>query len=113
MSTDMAKLSRYVTDFLEYLEVERNRSLRTIRNYDFYLRRFCRWAGEPSPEGVTKDMVRQYRLWLNRELPGRESAVIKKNTQSYHLIALRSFLKYLAKRDIASLSAEQIELAKQ
>jgi site-specific recombinase XerD len=109
----MAKLSRHVTDFLEYLEVERNRSLRTIRNYDFYLRRFCGWAKNPSPDRVTKDMVRQYRLWLNRELPGREGSTIKKNTQNYHLIALRSFLKYLAKRDIPCLSPEQIELAKQ
>ena len=109
----MAKLSRHVTEFLEYLEIERNRSDKTTRNYHFYLRRFCDWAKDPSPEKITKETVRQYRLWLNRELVGREGGALKKNTQNYHLIALRAFLKYLAKRDIPSLAPEQIELAKQ
>lgn len=109
----MSKLSRLMTDFLEYLEVERGRSPRTIRNYDFYLRRFSAWSKDTDPGSITKDQVRQYRLWLNRELPGRDGGVIKKNTQNYHLVALRAFLKYLAKRDIASMPAEQIELSKQ
>ncbi|TAK04237.1 hypothetical protein EPO34_03770 [Patescibacteria group bacterium] len=109
----MAKLSRLMTDFLEYLEVERGRSARTIRNYDFYLRRFAGWSKNVDPSRITKEQVRQYRLWLNRELPGREGGVIKKNTQNYHLIALRTFLKYLSRRDIPSLAPEQIELSKQ
>lgn len=106
-----AKSSELVTDFLSYLEVERNRSERTVRNYDFYLRRFFTWAKNVGVEDVTNDMVRQYRIWLNRYKDARGKSM-KKNTQNYHLIALRSFLKYLAKRDINSLAAEKIELAK-
>ncbi len=107
----MAKSTELVTDYLNYLEIERNRSIRTVRNYDFYLRRFFTWAKGIRPEAITLDTIRAYRLWLNRyrDDNGRE---MKKNTQNYHLIALRSFLKYLAKRDIKTLASEKIELAK-
>ncbi len=106
-------LDKRITEFLEYLEIERGRAERTIRNYDFYLRRFCQWAKHPRPEGISEELVRRYRLWLNRSVPGRAENTLKKNTQNYHLIALRAFLKYLSKRDIASLAPEKIELAKQ
>ncbi|MFA6131976.1 MAG: site-specific tyrosine recombinase/integron integrase [Patescibacteria group bacterium] len=106
------QIDKLLTDFLEYLEVERGRSARTIRNYDFYLRRFIKWARHPSPAGITDDLIRKFRLWLNRAVPGRLDSTIKKNTQNYHLIALRAFLKYLARRDIKSMSPEKIELAK-
>lgn len=108
----MKKLSKYITEFLEHLEIEKKRSQRTIENYDFYLRRFLGWLGESkSPSAITSDAVRNYRLWLNRlvDVHGDE---LKKNTQNYHLIALRSFLKYLAKRDINTLAPEKIELMK-
>lgn len=108
-----SSLSRHITDFLEYLEIERGRSPRTLQNYDFYLRRFATWSKNLRPEALTAEHIRQYRLWLNRALPGREAETIKKNTQNYHLIALRSFLKYLAKRDVKTLAPEKIELAKQ
>lgn len=100
-----------MNDFLTYLEVERNRSERTVRNYDFYLRRFFEWARGVRPQGITLDHVREYRVWLNR-YKDEHGHGMKKNTQNYHLIALRSFLKYLAKRDVASLAAEKIELAR-
>ncbi len=106
-------MNKLITDFLEHLEIERGRSNKTIRNYDFYLCRFCDWAGNPSPQSITKEKVRKYRLWLNRSVPGRNEETLKKNTQNYHLIALRAFLKYLARRDIKSLAPETIELAKQ
>lgn len=110
----MAKnIDQYLKDFLEYLEIERGRSERTLRNYDFYLRRFANWSKHPTPERITDEMVHRFRLWLNREVEGRETATLKKSTQNYHLIALRSFLKYLARQDIASLAPEKIELAKQ
>jgi site-specific recombinase XerD len=108
-----ATLQKRITEFLEYLEVERGRSARTIVNYDFYLRRFAKWAEDPDPKKINAELVRKYRLWLNRSVAGREEETLKKSTQNYHLIALRAFLKYLAKRDIASLSPEQIELSKQ
>ncbi len=109
----MATTKKLITEFLEHLEIERGRSSKTIRNYDFYLRRFADWADNPTPKKITKEKVRKYRLWLNRSVPGRENETLKKNTQNYHLIALRAFLKYLSKRDIESLAPEQIELAKQ
>lgn len=108
----MATLSTYLTQFLEHLEIEKNRSQKTLQNYDFYLRRFLEWHGSTkSPSSVTGEAVRKYRLWLNR-LVDVHGEPLKKNTQNYHLIALRSFLKYLAKRDIATLAPEKIELMK-
>ena len=107
----MVDSKQLVNDYLQYLEIERNRSIRTIRNYDFYLRRFFDWAKWVSPAALTLDKVRRYRVWLNR-LGGENNRLLSKSTQNYHLIALRSFLKYLAKRDVHSLPAEKIELAK-
>ena len=110
----MTGLKKTVDEFLEYMEVERNRSLATIRNYRFYLERFVAWAGEHGanePKKLTSDHIRQYRLWLNR-LTDANGEALKKNTQNYHLIAVRSWLKYLAKRDIVSVAPEKIELMK-
>lgn len=84
----------------------------TIRNYEFYLMRFIEWAGDPSAEDVDDDVILQYRLYLNR-LEDPKRGLLKKNTQNYHLIALRSFLKFLARRNIKSIAPEKIELAKQ
>ncbi|MCX6778746.1 MAG: tyrosine-type recombinase/integrase, partial [Candidatus Magasanikbacteria bacterium] len=97
--------------FLEYMEIERNRSPKTVRNYEFYLHRFITQTNVKSPADISLEVVRQFRLWLHRqkEHTGTE---IKTSTQNYHLIALRSFLKYLAKRDIKTLAPEKIELAK-
>lgn len=106
----MKLIKDYLTDFLEYLEIEKNRSQLTVRNYDFYLRRFVSWLGEKTnPANLEAEDVRQYRLWLNR-LADVHGEPLKKNTQNYHLIALRSFLKYLSKRDIKTLAPEKIEL---
>lgn len=105
-------LNIYLREFLEYLEIEKNRSDKTIQNYDFYLSRFLDWFGiNKKPEKITAEDVRQFRLWLNR-LADVHGEPLKKNTQNYHLIALRSFLKYLAKRDIETLAPEKIELMK-
>ncbi len=100
------------TQFLEYLEIERGRSQLTLRNYDFYLTRFLAITKLKNPSEIDPEIIRRYRLALNR-LTGYDGETLKKTTQNYHLIALRSFLKYLAKRDIASLAPEKIELMKQ
>ncbi|MBP7992785.1 MAG: tyrosine-type recombinase/integrase [Candidatus Magasanikbacteria bacterium] len=107
----MASTSKHVREYLEHLEIEKNRSLTTIQNYEFYLGRFVEWFGDHDPEAITADKVREYRLWLNR-LIDVHGDPLKKNTQNYHLIALRSFLKYLSRRDIKTLAAEKIELMK-
>ena len=104
-----------IRDFGDYLEIEKNRSKRTRDNYAFYLGRFAKWAsgkGVDKVKDVNLELVRQFRLWLNR-LKDKHGNLLKKNTQNYHLIALRAFLKYLSKRDIESMAAEKIELAKQ
>lgn len=106
------KLSTYLRRFLEYLEIEKGRSPLTIRNYEFYLQRFLNWAKDPVPRLVDMEMVREYRLYLNR-LEDPQRGPLKKSTQNYHLIALRSFLKYLARHDVESMAPEKIELAKQ
>jgi site-specific recombinase XerD len=106
----VADLNRLKQEFLEYLEIEKGRSLKTVENYDRYLTRFFKQAEVKGPGDITDDAVRQYRLWLNRQSSG--SGTLKKNTQNYYLIALRVFLKYLAKRSIPSLAPEKIELAK-
>lgn len=97
--------------FLEHLEIEKGRSLKTVENYNRYLTRFIRFAGVSKPSQLNDELVRRFRLWLNRQ-PAGESQTLKKNTQNYYLIALRAFLKYLRKRGIDSLSPERIELAK-
>lgn len=104
----------YIRQFLEYLEIERGRAANTLRNYDFYLHRFAKWLElqkVSKVENVTQEHIRQYRLWLNR-IVDRFGEELKKNTQNYHLIALRAFLKYLAKIDVPVIAAEKIELAK-
>src|SRR6266542_5791543 len=100
------------TDFLEYLEIEQNRSQKTIRNYDHYLTRLLDFAGDDIQiNGITPELIRRWRLWLNR-LGTNTSDELGKATLNYHLIALRSFLKFCAKRDIPALTADKIELAR-
>ncbi len=106
-------LNSLIKDFLEYLEIEKNRSAQTIKNYAFYLDRFLNMSQAKQPKDITADRVRQYRLKLNRLVNEQTGEPLKKKTQNYHMIALRAFLKYLAKRDIKSLAPEKIELAKQ
>src|SRR6185503_16389289 len=103
--------ARAKTDFLEYLEIEQNRSQKTIANYDHYLTRLIDFAGDDLKiSDIDGELVRKWRLWLNR-LGTNVSDELQKTTQNYHLIALRSFLKYCAKRDIPALTADKIELA--
>lgn len=118
-TSELAKLKR---EFLDYTEIEKGRSLKTRENYDRYLSRFLSFAKITKPEEITDDLVREYRLWLNRQPAstrvrsstrgGDASDTLKKRTQNYYMIALRAFLKYLASRGIGSLSPERIELAK-
>lgn len=103
--------NKLIIQFLEYLEIEKGCSNETIKNYNFYLNRFCNWAKNPLPSQITTNKIHSYRLYLNR-LQTKHGKNLKKNTQNYHLIALRAFLRYLVKQDIKSLSPEKIELAK-
>ena len=104
---DVSNLKR---QHLEYLEIERGRSMKTVENYDRYLARFFEHIGITKPKAITEDAVREFRLWLNRQ--PAQVGTLKKRTQNYYLIALRSFLKFLMKRGITSLPPDRIELAK-
>jgi len=101
--------------FLEYVEIEKGRSLNTVRNYDHYLSRFFEHTKVKDPKDITENVVREFRLWLNRQegtLREGKKDTLKKKTQNYYLIALRSFLKFLMKRKVTSMAPDQIELAK-
>lgn len=108
------KLGSLAEDFLVYLEIEKGRSLKTVRNYGAYLKRFFDYFNKQklTPGDITLQKIKAFRLELNRQETGRRGTTLKKSTQNYYLIALRAFLKYLAKNDIKSLAAEKIELAK-
>lgn len=111
MAHEQKFVSDYILDFIEHLEVEGGRMPRTAENYEFYLNRFVEFAGDITPDQITSELIRKYRLWLNRlkNERGEELAMI---TQAYHLIALRGFLKYFSRRDIPSLAPDKIELPK-
>ncbi len=105
-------MSELIIDFIEHMEVERGRSAKTAENYRRYLERFIEFTGDILVADISSELMRKYRLWLNRytsDISGDNLALI---TQSYHLIALRGFLAYLSKRNIASLSPDKIELPK-
>jgi len=111
MSQNKTEIQQEIQNFLTYLEIEKGRSLKTIQNYERYLNKFLDFSKIKKPLEINLNNVREFRLWLNRQENYKKES-LKKNTQNYHLIALRAFLKYLAKNDIETLAPEKIELAK-
>ena len=105
------RFSKAKTDFLEYLEIDQNRSQKTIANYDHYLTRLIDYAGDIHVADIDTELVRKWRLWLNR-LGTNVSDELGVSTLNYHLIALRSFLKFCLKHDINCLAPNKIELAR-
>src|SRR3989344_6484772 len=100
----MFDLTALITEFLEYCEIERNLSPLTIRDYRHYLEHFDAWQKKNSPiskpQDLTVDVVRKYRVYLAHFLSPNGNLPLKKVTQNYYVIALRSFLRYLAKKDL-------------
>lgn len=103
--------SELISDFIEHIEVERGRSQKTAENYYLYLQRLIEFAGDEPISTLNAELVRKWRLWLNRYQTA-DGGTLSTLTQSYHLIALRSFLAYCSKRDIKTLTPEKIELPK-
>ena len=110
------------TQFLEYIEIEKGRAVKTVQNYDHYLTVFLEQGKIKEPKDITNEKVREFRIWLNRQ-PGAKirngllgsftpGGTMTKKTQNYYLIALRTFLKFMARRGYTSLPADNIELAK-
>jgi site-specific recombinase XerD len=105
------RFAKAKTDFLEYLEIEQNRSQKTVANYDHYLTRLLDYGGDLKVADIDAELVRKWRLWLNL-LGTNVSDELGASTTNYHLIALRSFLKFCSKRGIAALAPDKIELAR-
>jgi site-specific recombinase XerD len=110
------KIRNLCRDFLQHLEIERNCSPLTIRNYQHYLARFAHWLYEKKKTDITVEnislpLIRDYRLYLSR-FKSAEGKNLKRVTQGYHVIALRSFLKWLTKNDYQVISPEKIDLPK-
>lgn len=102
--------------FLEYVEIERGRALNTVRNYEHYLDVFFKFGKIAHTADINEDILREFRLNLNRskgvKIKGQSQGTMKKSSQNYYLIALRSFLKYLRKRGVTAMMPDVIELAK-
>lgn len=107
----MSGITSILAKFLEYVEIERGRSPKTVESYDRVLRSFFQWGKINCPKDITLDQIRKYRLALNRKQTVHGSE-LKKTTQNYHIIVIRSFLRYLAKDGIDSAPPERIETAK-
>ena len=107
----MANIEKLLEDYLNYLEIEKNRSPKTRENYEHYLRAFIKFGGLKTEKDITSERVRDFRLFLARSKTS-QNEILKKNTQAYYIIALRNFLKYLIKRDFEVLAPDKIELPK-
>lgn len=108
---DNKSIVDFITEFLEDAEINKNQSFKTVLNYQHYLMRFVDFAGLIKPNEITLPVIQKYRLYLNR-INDKHGLPLSKKTQSYHIIALRAFLKYLGKMDIPSLSPEKVEVGK-
>ena len=110
-NTPKTALQLLAKEFLEHLEIELNRSEKTLANYELVLNQFISWAEIDTPEQNPAEKIRSYRIFLNRKTT-QAGNTLKKNTQAYHAIVIRTFLKYLAKNDIPVLAPEKVEIGK-
>jgi len=108
----MADINHLLKNYLDYLEIEKNRSQKTQKNYERYLRTFINFSKIKTEKDITPDKIREFRLWLAKKPGAQNNELLKKSTQSYYIIAIRNFLKYLTKNNYQVLSADQIELPK-
>ncbi len=114
-ANNQTEIGRKINEFLEYLQVERGSSPLTIRNYRHYLTRFENWMNEShireNLADINPDVIRRFRVYLTN-LPGEGGQTMKRRTQGYHAIAIRSFLKWLVKNDVAVMAPDKIDLPK-
>ena len=110
-------ITRYLTDFLDYLEIEKGLSNKTQENYSRFLNKFFKWLKENKranlkPKQLSPDIIWKYRVFLSRHIDPRVKRTLKKSTQNYYLIALRSLLEFFVEKNIPSLSPTAVKLAK-
>jgi len=103
-------ISTYLDNFINYLKKEKRRSAKTIENYNFYITRFITFCGDKTPTKINQAAVAKYKLWL-KKLIDIHGLPLRLNTQNYHLIALRTFLKFLRQKNINTLNPKKIHLA--
>lgn len=112
---NQSEIAKCVRDFLEYLQVERGSSPLTLRNYRHYLTRFIKWMDSSGVrenlKDINPDLIKNFRIYLTG-LPGEKGQLLTRRTQGYHVIALRSFLKWLIKNDYAVMAPDKIDLPK-
>ncbi len=109
-ATRMADINKLLKNYLDYLEIEKGRTKETRENYEHYLKTFFEFARIKSESDINADNVRDFRIYLARLHNLRDGENFKRTTQSYYIIALRNFLKFLAKNDYKVLASEKIEL---
>lgn len=112
MVQDLEQLKK---QFLDYVEIERGRALKTRENYSHYLTVFLDQTKAKKPADINDNLVREFRLWLNRQVTGKNiktGETMSRKTQNYYLIAIRAFLKYMARQEVKTMPSERIELAK-
>lgn len=108
---------KYLNDFLDYLEIEKGLAAKSQENYARFLNKFFIWLSENKysalvPEKLTPDHILKYRIFLSRHIDPKKKTTLKKSTQNYYLIALRSLLEFFAERNIPSLSPTKVKLAR-
>jgi len=117
MTKKTTKISQYLIDYLDFLEIEKGLSAKTQENYARFLNKFFKWLTESSqealrPSQLTDNHILKYRVYLSRHQDPRTKKTLKKSTQNYYLIALRSYLEFFVERDIQCLPPDKIKLAK-
>ncbi len=105
----MNKLQALLNDYLEYLEIDKNRSVKTIEAYRRYLKKFFQWSQIDKPEKISEKLIHRYRVFLSRQTTTK-GELLSRRTQNYPIIALRGFLRYLGKQGETALSPEKIDL---
>jgi len=111
------KIKQFLSNYLDYIEIEKGLSNKTQENYARFLKKFFDWLEESklshlSPSDLTPEIIWNYRLFLSRHADPHTKQTLKKSTQNYYLIALRSLLEFFVEKNIASLSPSQVKLAK-
>jgi len=113
----MKPIRKYINDYLDYLEIEKGLSNKTQENYQRFLEKFFNWLDQNkldkiTPKTITEKHVWQYRVFLSRHVDPKKKQPLKKSTQNYYLIALRSLLEFFSEKDIKSINPGKIKLAR-
>ncbi len=113
----MKPITKYLNDYLDYLEIEKGLAAKSQENYARFLNKFFTWLndnnkGSLTPSKLTPELILKYRVFLSRHIDPKKKQPLKRSTQNYYLIALRGLLEFFVERNIPSLSPTKVKLAK-